>query len=537
MELPHLGIGVLGCGAWGYNHVRVWRDMERLIAVCDQDPARLAQVGDLDPRITLLDDVDQLIHRDDIDGVVVATPAATHAELALRALEAGKDVLVEKPLATSLSDAEKVVEVAERNGAILAVGHVLEYHPAVLKLRQLIGAGALGKVLYMYSNRLNLGRVRTEENALWSFAPHDVALLLRLTGRMPVRVAAQGGEYLNDGVADVTLMSLDFPDSLPAHVFVSWLHPFKEHRFVVVGDEQMAVFDDTSPWKDKLLLFPHKVDWVDGRVPVAKRADASAVPLEEREPLRSECQKFLESIATREQPLTDGPSGVRVLRVLEAGQRSLDQSGMPVQILETASRSVAFRHPTSSVSPDAEIGPGTKIWHYTHVMGGARIGKACILGQNVFVARGAIIGNGVKLQNNVSVYEGVELDDLVFCGPSVVFTNVSNPRSEIERKAEFRRTIVRRGATLGANSTILCGVTVGRYAFVAAGAVVTKDVPDHALVVGVPARHVGWICSCGERLPEMQGDPRCSACGRSFERSPDGLVEVEQANIHSETTS
>ena len=159
-------------------------------------------------------------------------------------------------------------------------------------------------------------------------------------------------------------------------------------------------------------------------------------------------------------------------------------------------------------------------------MGGSRIGKDCVLGQNTFVGADVRIGHGVKIQNNVSLYDGVELDDFVFCGPSVVFTNVMNPRSEIERKSEFRRTSVGRGATLGANSTIVCGVTIGRYAFVAAGAVVTADVPDHALVVGVPARHVGWMCACGERLRDAESGAPCAACGRSFRVDADRLIEV-----------
>ena len=165
-----------------------------------------------------------------------------------------------------------------------------------------------------------------------------------------------------------------------------------------------------------------------------------------------------------------------------------------------------FLHPSSFVDDGVEIGAGTKIWHFCHVMSGARIGGNCVLGQNVFVGRNVVIGNGVKIQNNVSVYEGVILEDNVFCGPSMVFTNVINPRSEIERKTEFKTTLVKRGATFGANCTIVCGVTIGRYAFVGAGAVVTKDVPDYALVVGVPAQQVGWMSRHGHRLVEKDAD-------------------------------
>lgn len=179
-----------------------------------------------------------------------------------------------------------------------------------------------------------------------------------------------------------------------------------------------------------------------------------------------------------------------------------------------------FVHPTATVDDGAEIGIGTRVWHYTHVMSGASIGDECVLGQNVFVASGVKIGRGCKIQNNVSLFAGVELEDHVFCGPSVVFTNVLNPRSEIDRSSEFARTLVKNGATLGANATILCGTKIGRYAFVGAGAVVTRDVPDHALVLGTPGRLTGWACTCGATLPPFE-DSRsiCSACGRAFRRS------------------
>jgi UDP-2-acetamido-3-amino-2,3-dideoxy-glucuronate N-acetyltransferase len=315
------------------------------------------------------------------------------------------------------------------------------------------------------------------------------------------------------------MTNLRFPGNVFGHIFVSWLHPFKEHRFVVVGDAQMAVFDDTRSWPEKLALYPHRVDWFGGQLPVAHKAEAALEQLEEVEPLRAECQHFAKCAVTREQPLTDGRSGLEVLRILAAAQHSLEDQGQPVNTpLKKADETPYYAHPTSVVEAGAEIGKGTRIWHHAHIRSGAKIGRDCVFGKNVFIAAHVTIGDGVKIQNNVSVYEGVELEDHVFCGPSMVFTNVINPRSEIERKQEFRKTLVKRGATLGANCTIICGNSIGRYAFVAAGAVVTRDVPDFGLMIGVPARRVGWVCQCGEKLVLTDGLQRCEGCGKAYQQ-------------------
>ena len=527
-----INIGILGCGAWGKNHVRIWSELGHLRVVADTAEARLKDVRTQYPGVETSLDIEAVLAREDISGVVIATPAPTHATLALRALEAGKDVLVEKPMALTIAEGERLVETAQRLNRVLMVGHVLEYHPAVKKLEQLIAAGALGRIRYIYSNRLSMGRIRTEENALWSFAPHDVAIMLRLMGGGPEQVACHGGAYVNHGVADVTMTNLRFPGNVLGHIFVSWLHPFKEHRFVVVGDARMAVFDDTRAWPNKLALYPHRVDWVGGQLPVAHKAEATLQPLEEAEPLRVECEEFAKCIASREPALTDGQSGLDVLRILAAAQDSLEHEGRTVNPSLKAEPTSYYAHPTSIVEPGAEIGDNTRIWHHSHVRAGAKVGRDSVLGKNVFVAPHVCIGNGVKIQNNVSVYEGVELEDYVFCGPSMVFTNVINPRSEIERKQEFRKTLVKQGATLGANCTIVCGNSIGRYAFVAAGAVVTKNVPDYALVLGVPAQRVGWVCECGEKLQLTTDLQRCAACGKAYQEvGPDELSAITDAEL------
>lgn len=513
------GIGVIGCGYWGRNLVRNFHELGALSAVCDLLSENLNEMRRL-YGVPAMQGVDALLASPEVQAVVIAAPAAKHYEIAKKALICGKDIFVEKPLALHVEQGAELVELAAKHSRILMVGHLLHYHPAIVALRRMLEEGELGRIEYISASRLNFGKLRTEEDILWSFAPHDISAILHLLEESPATVLAQGASYLNHPISDVTLTILNFKSGVKAHIFVSWLHPFKEQRMVIVGDRKMAVFDDTSA-EEKLVLYPHTIDWVK-RIPVAKRAAGEVVALERVEPLRTECCHFLECIQQRKRPQTDGENGLTVLRVLHAAGQSIREHGRPV-CFEPEPAPAYSAHPSAVIDEPCEIGGGTKIWHFSHVMKGCRIGANCILGQNVHVAPDVRIGKNVKIQNNVSVYTGVELEDDVFCGPSMVFTNVVTPRSHVNRKSEYRRTLVRKGATLGANSTIVCGVTIGQYAFVGAGAVVAKDVPPHALVVGVPARRVGWVCECGVRLASTSDDWRCAQCGASY-RLSDGVL-------------
>jgi UDP-2-acetamido-3-amino-2,3-dideoxy-glucuronate N-acetyltransferase len=508
-------IACIGAGYWGQNLIRNFHEQGALHMICDADQNRGLDFRNRYPRTTVTDSVDAVLNDPEIIGVAIATPAETHEALVRRALLAGKDVFVEKPLCLSAAEGKKLIALAAEKERILMVGHLLWYHPAVLKLKDLIEQGELGRIRYIYSNRLNLGKIRREENILWSFAPHDISVILGLVGEMPDGVDAQGGNYLHDQIADVTVSLLSFPSGIKAHVFVSWLHPYKEQKLIVVGERQMAVFDDVAE-EHKLTLYPHVIGW-NGAIPVPNKAKARPVDIESGEPLRAECQHFLDCIQTRQTPRTDGHEGLRVLTVLQQCQDALE---IPVSNGKAAQprRPNYTAHESAFIDEDVEIGEGTTIWHVSHILRNSRIGRDCRIGQNVVVGPNVSVGNGVKIQNNVSVYEGVTLEDDVFCGPSAVFTNVYNPRSEIRRMDELRPTLVRRGATLGANCTVVCGITIGQYAFVGAGAVVTRDVPDFALVVGNPARIIGWMCACGNRL-EHNGNGAggvCTSCHRTY---------------------
>ena len=327
-------LGVVGCGYWGKNLIRNFFELGVLGALCDVERSRLESFEAAYP-IPATTDFEEMLAAPGITAVAIAAPAAQHFNLAKRAMLAGKDVFVEKPLALKVEEGEELVALARKHSRILMVGHLLHYHPAVVELRRLIHAGELGRVEYISSSRLNLGKLRTEEDILWSFAPHDISAILHLLNEAPVQVAAQGASYLNHAISDVTLSVLSFTSGVKAHIFVSWLHPFKEQKLIVVGDRKMAVFDDTEVER-KLVLYPHRIDWVD-RLPVAHRAEGEVVSLKKEEPLRNECQHFIDCVRDRTQPRTDGENGLGVLRILHACGKSIREHGQPQPLLRKTS--------------------------------------------------------------------------------------------------------------------------------------------------------------------------------------------------------
>ena len=322
---PIVSVVVVGCGYWGRNHVRNFAELEALAAVCEPSPSGRERARSVAPHAALLSTFEEALATG--RPLVLATPAETHYALAKRALENGQDVLVEKPLALTVAEGEVLVRIAEERGRILMVGHVLEYHPGIRRLLEIVRSD-LGETHYIYSNRLSLGKVRREENILWSFAPHDVATIVRMVGREPSLVTAVGGTYLQSGIADVTLTTMLFEPNVRAHIHVSWLHPYKEQRLVVIGSRKMASFDDVGK---RLEVYDRRVELGSGE-PIPVQGAGEVVPFDMTEPLHLECAAFLDAVRSRRPPLTDGASGLRVLRVLDAAQRSLERDGTPTTL-------------------------------------------------------------------------------------------------------------------------------------------------------------------------------------------------------------
>lgn len=316
-------VALIGCGQWGKNIARNLAQLGALRLICDADVARGSAMAK-DLGADFQPDVSAVLSAPAIKGVAIATPAVTHADIAGKALRAGKHVYVEKPISLTVADARAIAATAHDRGLTLMTGHLLQYHPAFIKVLAMVREGALGKVQYVYSNRLNQGRVRTEENALWSLAPHDISMILAIAGSKPRRVQAMGQAAVQKSIPDLATAELEFEGGLKAHLFCSWLNPYKEHRLAVIGDKAMLVFDDTAAkWEDKLVLYRHRVEWK-GSVPEFVKAAGEPVAVDKGEPLRDEIEHFLQCVEGNSQCRTGPQEAIPVLEVLAAAQASMD---------------------------------------------------------------------------------------------------------------------------------------------------------------------------------------------------------------------
>ncbi len=315
-------IALIGAGPWGKNHLRNLAELGVLHSVLEKSEDRIKKLKESFPEVNFILDEGLILNNPEIQAVVIAVPSILHFALTRKYLLAGKDVMVEKPLSLTVSEGQELIELADRQKKILMVGHILQYHPAIIKFKSMILNDELGNIRYIYSNRLNIGKLRSEENVLWSFAPHDISLILMLMDyEDPLRISAYGGAYINPNIFDTTLTIFEFKNGVKAHIFVSWLHPYKEQKLVVVGSKKMALFDDLS--EGKLFVYPHEIKLENGKIPVAHKADFITVDFPPQQPLKEELLHFIDCVETRVTPKTDGIEGLRVLKILEKAEYSL----------------------------------------------------------------------------------------------------------------------------------------------------------------------------------------------------------------------
>lgn len=497
-------IAVIGAGCWGKNIIREIHTLNKLAVVCDTDADILNEISAL-YNVRTTTDFQSVLTNPDISAVMLAIPSVLHFCYAKRVLLSGKDCFVEKPMCMSVKEGIELTALAKIHNRILMVGHILQYHPAITVMYQLIKEDYIGDVKCVISNRMNNGKIRKEENVLWSFAPHDISIILTLmnNGRsshegshQPIKVIATGQDFITSGVHDITSTSLYFSNNRFAQITVSWLSPIKEQKMTIIGSKGMFVFNDCI--EDKLQFFsssicnPTVIPILDTRSPLTIECQQFIESIEwgswgKSVPPSIECQEFVDSYLTRQSPPTDGDEGVSVLKVLENAAMQLNSTRPGGKENKIA----YYKHESAIIDDNVIIGDNTKIWHFTHIMSGARIGRNCVIGQNVFIGEDVIIGDGCKIQNNVSLYTGLIAGNNVFFGPSSVFTNDLTPRAASPKgRAGYLPTIIEDGVTIGANATILCGLTIGHDAFIGAGAVVCDNVNSSTTMIGIKAHEI-----------------------------------------------
>lgn len=481
-------IGLIGAGYWGKNLIREFNNHNVLHTICDLDTKLLENNKNLYSEINITTEWNELLENGEISAICISLPAELHFKFCKEALLNDKDVFVEKPLALSLDHCDELIKIAKERNKILMVGHLLQYHPCIKKIYTMIKNDYIGNIRYIVSNRFNLGKIRREENVLWSFAPHDISIIIKLMdNKLPNNVRCMGESFISTNIHDITSTVLKY-DKCYVQINVNWLNPFKEQKLIIVGTKGMITFDDTID--AKLKYYSNYMQWDKG-MPITNRQDGEIIDYEkEYSPLYKECEEFINCCKNRLTPQTDGVEGRRVLCVLDAAQKSLSNNGKKMANIDN--NEDIYIHPTSIIEVGAKIGKGSKIWHFCHIMD-SKIGENCNVGQNVYIGKNVILGNNCRIQNNVSIYTGIIAEDNVFFGPSCVFTNDKTPRVEYSKNGNYMPTYIEEGVSIGANATILCGIRLGKYCLIGAGAVVTKDVSPYTVVIGNPAKNLKTI--------------------------------------------
>lgn len=502
MEQKKVKLAQVGTGYWGVNILKTLYNLGKssdnhiLDTICDINQKVLDDFKLLYPEVNMVTDFNLVLSNPEITAVFIALPAEMHYSFGKRVLEAGKDLYIEKPITLNVEEAEELLRLSKEKNCILMVGHLLNYHPAIEKIKEIVKSGKIGKIKNIVSNRLNLGIFRVQESVMWSFGCHDISVILSLCGnKLPESVNCFGQCNITPGIHDITNTMFQI-DDIYVNINLNWLNPFKDQRMTIICEKGMLLFDDMEPI-DKLKLYENYINWTSSlnSVPVANKTVGQVIPLDLTElPLLRECKHFVECCRMRMNPLTDGEEAIRVLKVLKMCSEKLKPEVDLVAVEPNLDYSV---HESSIVDNGANIGTGTKVWHWTHICSTAEIGSGCNIGQNCYIA--GILGNGCKVQNNVSVYLGVECEDNVFLGPSCVLTNDLNPRCGHPKHGEYVKTYIETGATIGANATIRCGIRIGKHSLIGAGSTVVKDVEEYAIMVGNPAKKIGTIDEYGNR--------------------------------------
>lgn len=537
-------VAVVGLGERGVLTAGVLSRLGALTAVSDADPQTLVDVGQafIGSCLARLEgDYLRLLAAGDVDAVALCTPPSTWDGMAEAALRAGKDVYLDGPLVLPLSRGQALVELARERRRVLMAGPVLRFSGAFSALLAAIRTGALGRLEYVSGRHFKPTQpgpfAALDDTGPSPLLSQLVLEVLDMVGARPQRILTRATGWRTARVPDVTETLLECHAGPKVFLHTSHVHPTQALELSILGSEGSAQLSRDD--HDRLHLTLH-----------GGAIDAVPVPPHPSEPTaarEASLRHFIEAVADRRSPHQGPDAQLGLWRLLHAAQRSLDEGGPvdPAQAAAPTRTPGGWVHPTVQLDESqgpCEMGEGTKIWHFSKLLGPLKIGRACSFGQNVVIERGVTIGDNVKVQNNVSIYSGVILEDDVFCGPSMVFTNVGTPRSHYPRQGQYAVTRVGRGASIGANATVVCGHTLGQYCFVGAGAVVTRDVPDYALVYGNPARLMGFTCYCGVRLPfgtaegECQ-EAACAECGRRYTRESRQVVMLADADAEATRTN
>ena len=510
---------VIGVGNMGKNHARIYHELtnSQLIAVADSNPELKIIAERYGAKFYT--DYKEMLDKEEINAISIVVPTRLHKEVAVNCFKSGKHVLLEKPIAPSISEAEEIINASKQANKTLAIGHIERFNPVIKELKKIIQEGGLGRILSVVTKRIGVSPPDTKDNnVVIDLAIHDIDISNHLFDSIPSKVYSITGSALSLTSEDYATILLEYEGKASASIHVNWITPTNVRQLSINGTEGYAELDYVT---QKLVVYPKMASGVfsDFKDFVEKygKFPKIEIPIPKKEPLKQELEEFLKCIEEGKAPLIGGNQGLDALKIA-------------IKALNRTKKEEYFKHPSAEVSEKAKIKKGTKIWNNVQVRENSKIGENCIISKDVYIDHGVIIGDNVKIQNSVPVYNGVTLEEGVFIGPYATFTNDKLPRAinpDGSQKAggtnafdwKISTTLVKKGASIGANSTILSGITIGEWALIGAGSVVTKDVPEYGLVMGNPAKLKGFVCPCGKKLEKISEREtgvvmQCRVCGK-----------------------